>query len=168
MHGIQRWLYLTMEAEIGALPCTTSEARDWYLAKGASNESFTLFLPKYQPRYLPELCILKSANSGICFFSQLRIAKMIELVNSIPVNTSTHLTGFNCKPDTLEHMRKILACLFSDFSILSADPKSSAHTRVVDSLGPSEIKMNRSTIGLIPNRKRREDNGQPVLTPPRT
>ena len=39
---------------------------------------------------------------------------------------------------------------------LSADPKSSAQSLVADALGPSEQKISKSTLGLMPTREAME------------
>jgi hypothetical protein len=81
---------------------------------------------------------------------------------------STHLEGFRIKPAHLAALSKIAACLFNTVSEVSAEPKSSAQTRVTDNLGPSETRFIRKMKGLQHNKNNIELKGHPVLTPQNT
>ena len=131
-------------------------------------ELLTSSTPSYQPRYFPELAIVKTAKSGTCSANRFRIAVIRNAFEGNPEIMRIHLLGFECRPATETDNRKMEACIRKFFRAFRADPKSSAHTLVTDDFGTSDKVWNKCTNGLMHKRKSSALRGHPVRTPPNT
>ena len=148
------------------MPSTTSVILLTNFLRGSLQEVSTDIMPKCQPKYLPELWMMKSLKAGTLTLSQLLIERMVSSSSLTQVIINTHLQGFKCKPATRAANLKMEAWVRNDESMRRAEPKSSAHTLVRENPGLSESFSNKKRKGFMHKRNKIELRGHPVSTPP--